>query len=113
MITLPTRTDLVRYAFEIDLEGTTFAFEFYWSDRAASWFFTLSDVDGNALVSGRRVSLGIPLLARFANPGLPLGDIWAFDTSGQDAEPGINDLGGRVQLVYVESTGTVGDVVST
>lgn len=103
-LVLPTRTDVPIYSFGVDLEGVTYQFTFRWNSRDASWYFDLADVEGNPLLSGRKVVLGAFLLARFRTAGLPPGEIQAVDTSGANVEAGIDELGARVQLLYFEST---------
>ena len=56
-------------------------------------------------VAGRRVLVGWPLLGSKTFLGRPAGHLIPVDTSGQDKDPGENDLGARVQLYYVDSTG--------
>lgn len=103
MLTIPLRTDLAHYEFQIELEGESFVFELRWNERDGAWALSISDADGNPLLSGRRVVLGTPLLfrKRAVSPTLPPGELIAEDTSGTGIEPGIGDLGGRVQLRYL------------
>jgi hypothetical protein len=62
----------------------------------------IRDVNGVRLLSGRRVVVSLPLLARLRDPRLPAGELTAVDTTGANADPGVNDLGGRVRLLYFE-----------
>lgn len=98
---LPLRTDLPHYSFSLELEGRAFGFEFRWNGRAGRWVFSVYDADGTLLLAGRHLVLGYPLLARFADPRLPAGELVAVDTTGTGVPPGLADLGGRVQLLYV------------
>lgn len=102
IIVLPTRTDYPFYSFEIELEQKTFEFEFHWNDRDQSWIFTIRDANGTDLLSGRKVVLGLPLLARYRDPRLPTGEITAIDTTDDDREPGLYELGDRVKLLHFE-----------
>lgn len=99
---LPTRTDAPFYDFEIDLDLRTFAFEFRWNERAGSWFMQIRDLAGNILLAGRRVVLDLPLLARFRDPRLPDGELLVIDTTGQQREPGLDELGpdARCKVLY-------------
>lgn len=100
-VIIPTQFEgEARYTFECDLDEVTYRWSFEWNDRDAGWYMSLADVDGNALVSGRRVVLGYPLLSLYPDPRLPKGILLALDTSGTDTEPGLLDLGDRVKLVY-------------
>lgn len=101
---LPARTDLTHYDFEVELEESIYTIELYWNTRAEAWFLSVYDVLGEPLVSGRKVALGAPILGRAERPSGPPGAIIAFDTSGENVEAGETDLGGRVQLVYFDST---------
>lgn len=103
VLVLPTRTDAPHYSFEVDLEKVGFTFEFHWNDRDQGWYFSIADtVSGDVLLAGRRVVVDFPLLARFRNPRLPAGDIYAVDTTGAQRGPGLADLGERVKLLYFD-----------
>ncbi len=99
---LPTVTDRARYSFEVELDRVFFKFDFEWVERVGSWFFSLSNAQGVALISGQRVIVGTPLLNRFRQAGLPAGLLIAVDTSNADIDPGFADLGDRVKLYYLE-----------
>lgn len=99
--TLPTKTDgTERYSFRTLLDGQAFAFEFSWNARGGFWSFVLSSADGAQLLR-RRVVVGVPFTARFSDIRLPPGEIIAVDTRGTDEDPGLLDLGDRVQLIYL------------
>lgn len=100
-VLLPLRTDSTPfYAFGVALEGVSYNFTFKWNTRGSLWTFDVADGAGVALVSGRRVVVGLPLLARFKDPRLPPGQLVAFDTTGAGVDPGLADLGTRVTIVY-------------
>jgi hypothetical protein len=91
-----------RYDLSAQLDGQSFRFEFSWNARGGFWSFLLSAADGTPLLR-RRVVVGTPLTARFADPRLPPGELVALDTSGRSEDPGLTELGGRVQLLYLEA----------
>jgi hypothetical protein len=100
---LPTLTDGTQaYSFHVDLEGITYGFDFSWNWMRSFWSVVIRDATGEALLS-QTLRTGNALLARFqAREGrLPPGEIIVFDTSGQDKDPGLQDLGTRVQLIYL------------
>lgn len=105
-LTIPTKTDGTQaYSVTVPLEGVAFGFFFSWNARGSYWAVSVSDAAGNPLV--RRIArAGSVFFARHRalNPNaFPAGDIFVKDTSGQDLDPGLTDLGGRVQLVYLTS----------
>jgi hypothetical protein len=100
-LVLPTRTDLARYTFDIDLDDVKFAFSFEWNDRDSGWYMSIATPEGVPLLSGRRVVLGYPLISIYRTDGMPAGNIVAIDTSSANEEPGFGDLGDRVKLLYM------------
>ncbi len=92
------------YAEQVNLDGATYTIGFYWNVRASAWFFDIDDPSGNPIVHGLRVTAGRILLRQSVNPAQPPGQFYIYDTSGGDVDPGINDLGTRVLVVYIPIT---------
>lgn len=77
-----------------------FGFEFAWNSQGKFWIMILSDAGGDILAV-RKLVIGMPLLFRYsADFRFPTGDIIVLDTSNQDLDPGLFDLGNRVQLLF-------------
>jgi hypothetical protein len=105
VVALPLLTDQTpHYAFECELEGKTYTFEFLWNDRDGAWYMMIGDSQENPLTGFLRVVLGKSFTAAYTNPALPPGAFFAKDTSGQHADASLGDLGARVQIWYVESS---------
>lgn len=100
-LVLPTRLDLARYSFDVDLDNVKFQLSFEWNDRDSGWYMSIASVDGVPLLSGRRVVIGYPLISIYRTNGLPAGTFVAIDTSSKNEEPGFGDLGERVKLLYI------------
>lgn len=100
-IQLPTLAGREWYEFRITLDGVKYTVELRWNARSNRWTFSLRTRDGEPLLVGRRVVVGMPLLMRGTDPRMPPGDIIAVDQAGLDADPGRDDLGSRVLLMYV------------
>lgn len=103
VLILPVQAGTPSQEFQVSLDGQLYTLGLTWNEREASFHLDVSDQDGNALVLGRKVVVGLPLLARFRDPQLPRGQLLAVDTSGAGIDPGLNDLGARVPLYYVEA----------
>jgi hypothetical protein len=98
---LPCNSNLPDFTFQCELDAVTYQFHFRWDERELAWFMGILDVSGNALINGVRVVVGFPLAVRTRyNTAMPPGALIAFDTSGQDLDPGLTDLGSRVQILY-------------
>lgn len=102
-VVLPTLADgRQRYRFRANLSGGLFSFEFQWNARDSSWSVAISDATGNLLLS-KKIALNTPLTYRYSNPALPKGEFLAIDTSGQNVEPGLTDLGSRVLFTFTDA----------
>lgn len=101
---LPCRTDLPHYSFACDLDGVGYGFEFRWNARSEAWFMTILTGDDQVILAGVKVVVDFPLAVRSASALMPPGTFIAVDTSGQHLDPGLTDLGERVQLSYLDAS---------
>lgn len=99
-VVIPIVADVPDFDLQVELDGTTYTLEFQWNERDEGWYLTTKTAEDDIIVAGRRVVLDMPLLSRFADDRLPDGVLVAIDTSGTGAEPGYEDLGRRVLLLY-------------
>lgn len=97
---LPLFSDSPHFSYQVDLDATTYGFEFKWNARDASWYFNLADADGLPLLSGLRVVVRHLYLSRYRYFGLPIGELEFVDSTDKDLEPGLEDLGQRVFFIY-------------
>lgn len=104
MFEIPLRNDLPNFEFTFDLENDTFRFSFLWNERMQKWFFSILTSDGTAIIYRQPCFVNYLVLDRFKDERLPAGKIIFFDTSGKDIDPGRDDLGERVKMIYAEST---------
>lgn len=101
MITIPVSTD-VHFSQVTALSGRDFIFTFAWNAREGAWYFDLADQDGVLIATSRKIVVDWPLITRCADARRPVGTLWALDTTGAGIDPGRDDFGTRVQLIYVE-----------
>jgi hypothetical protein len=101
---IPTRSDVFFYDLQVNLEDVTYTLQFRWNVRLGAWFMSIFDEQGTTpILVGLRLVADWPLGAY--NTGRnPPGVFVAHDTSSQGIDPGVDDLGSRVQLVYFSST---------
>lgn len=99
-VTVPTRTDLPYYDLQIALDSVTYTLNFRWNVRLGAWFMGVLDLEGiNWILAPARVVVDIPLF-QWITGRMPPGAFVAIDTTGSGIDPGLNELGSRVQLVY-------------
>jgi hypothetical protein len=103
-LTIPVRSDLDTYKFTIDLEKITYGFDFHWNDRMGKWVFDISDSTASAIVQSLPIYVNQLPLDRFRDERLPPGTLLFIDTAGTNLDPGRDDFGSRVLMIYIEST---------
>ncbi len=98
MIVLPFDSTAT-YTMTLTLGELDYQFAVYWKARDESWAFDISTIDGVNIFSGQRIATNTILSEAFQDrlPGMLI----AISTDDQDdSDPGRNDLGNRVSLLY-------------
>lgn len=110
LLEIPTRNDLPSYQQQIKLDGVAYVIALNFNPRmnagAGNWMLTLADQNANMLVGPVPVIVNQSLLGRFPELTSLPGTLFAFDTTGNNLDPGQFALGDTVRLFYLES-GTV------
>lgn len=99
-VRIPVRPGLTYFTTEITLDGANYALLLRWNLREEAWYMdVLDEPQTTVLVGGLKLvadyPLGIPRTGR-----MPPGLFVALDTTGEGIDPGIDDLGDRVKLLY-------------
>jgi hypothetical protein len=97
---VPTRTDIEDYEIEVELSGVSFLLRFTWNYREEFWYLTISDADANIIAAGIKIVISKPLLLEVPGTEKPDGNLIAIDTSDENVEAGLTDLGDRVLLMW-------------
>ena len=84
----------------MELGGVTYRLRFNWNRRAGGWFLTIKTQGGTVIVAGRRVATDAAVFRQFTDARLPTNSLIPVDLDGTRAEPGRNDLGDRIALMY-------------
>lgn len=104
----------VDFTARYQLDGAFYGIRLRWNRRAACWFMDLSDATGAPLASGVGLRLGAPLTMRLrTRPGMPQGVFGLVDTTGSGVDPGLDELGQRVRLVYLTAQELVEEGLAT
>lgn len=83
------------------LDGREYILVFRWSQREERWYLDVLDAQENLLAGAIKIVANWPLLEsrRFA-AGMPPGEIVALDRRSVAADPGLDELGALVPLLY-------------
>jgi len=101
---LPVRSDFSAYQFQIDLEGVIYTLDFGFNTRADRWYMSIFDSSGEILLVGDiPILVNIPLADQYIDKRLPLGRFIAIDETGNNGNPGIDNFGTDIKLLYEES----------
>lgn len=101
VLALP-ETRVAHWTQRVQLSGQNYLLELQWVEREARWYFRLATEQDETIFGLRKVVANWDLLRTLVSARRPPGELWALDTSGAETSPGFDDLGARVQLVYVQ-----------
>lgn len=104
ILEIPVLPGSVRWAQETTLDGVRYILHFAYNQREDAWYVSLHDVDDVPLSSGAKIVVNWFLFLRTISPTMPLGKFFVSDTTGGARDPGRNDLGARVKLLYIEAS---------
>jgi len=98
---IPLRSDLTYFSLLVPLDGVNYTLQFRWNLRENAWYMdVLNEAGDTVLIGGIAIVVSYPLASQFTGRSPP-GIFAATDTTGENVDPGINDLGDRVKLFYV------------
>lgn len=100
IVTIPVRSDLEAYSFSCALDGVNYVLSFAFNYRSSLWSVDIAAADGTPILSGIPVQTGVDLIGRFVPESRPPGRLLAIDTTGNGTDPGRDDLGNNVLLLY-------------
>jgi hypothetical protein len=92
------------YNFRIDLEGSTYNLGLKYNKREDRWYLDIKDEQDNPIVMGIKLVLNTSLTERFKDDRLFPGTLFLLSEADIDTDPGLEDLGTDIKLLYEEST---------
>jgi hypothetical protein len=100
---IPVVAGVAQQELQVPIEGRVYTLALRWAGRDARWYLDIFDEDRTPVYVGVAVVLNFPLAFRCASTLMWPGVLMATDTSGENAEPGLDDLGERVKLIYYDA----------
>lgn len=101
---IPVRSDLPAYEFSITLDEKIYNLNFSWNDRTSLWTMDILDENGVELLTGVQMLTNWDMIGRYRIKELPPRMFLCVDTAGEGKNPGIDDFGSRIILVYGDDT---------
>jgi len=102
IVQIPTSQSLPFYSQKTLLDGQTYTLQFKWNDREEAWYLDLLTDLEEPISMGIKIVTDWPLNRRITDPAAPPGVISAIDTTGAGTNPGFEDLGNKIILVYID-----------
>lgn len=99
---LPLTPSLPNYQAGLSVGTTQYLINVRWNGREEKFYMDVLDQDGNAIRSGMALVLGTFIGRQEASADFPPGAFVLVDTSNEGRDPGIDDLGARVQVYHFD-----------
>lgn len=88
------------------LDGIEYGLRFRWSQLEQRWYFDLLDSEGDLIAGCIKIIVNRDLLySRRGHAGVPQGELRAIDGSSAPVDPGLEELGDAIPLIYREAEG--------
>ena len=85
----------------ITIGGIPFSMRFMWNERFQYWSLSVSERNGDALLTNIKMVHNYPLTNRFGRLGLA-GDFYLIHATGADIRPDFDTFGTRFCLYYID-----------
>lgn len=109
---IPVTSDQPLYQQNTTLDGRDYILTFAYNARDFSWYLDIADQDAVPISSGIRIVVDWDLLKRCVDARRPPGILVANDLSGAGIDPGKDDFGTRVELIYFEAAEVAEELAS-
>ena len=98
---IPFQNDLPSFSEEVTIDGIPYILDFSWNSRGEFWSMSIYNRDQTPLILGVKLVLFFGLINKFVDIGLPPGDIYVVDPSGNTEKLNQNDFETRAYLIYL------------
>lgn len=98
---IPFTPSDTNYDLTIPLNDVNYTFHVRWNSTIPGWFIDIYNADQSVIAQGVRLVLGGRIGSHNTDPFFTLHYLQLIDTSGQNLDPGYDDLGARVQLLHI------------
>ena len=95
--------DTPQHSQRVQLEGSEYVFTFTYNFRGETWYVSIDTIDGERVVSDKRIGCRVDILKGVSSSKAPPGVLSCFNLDSSDERPKLNDLGVSHVLWYITS----------
>ena len=106
IVEIPLDNEDPAFEFFISLDNVPFRFDFKYNTRMRKWFFNIKTETEEDILLGVPVITNWPVIVRFKQDELPLGQIFFVSEETEQRDPLRFDLGTKVKMFYQEAETT-------
>jgi len=96
VVELFTKKQNKDYTTEVELDDVSYKYRLYWNSTFNRWYADFTDLDGNPLVTGVKLTIGEP----FEKSAILKGKLFVISSTEDTSPPKLAELGDRVRLYY-------------
>ena len=103
IVRIPLTNDDESYDFDIELSGSIYNLNIRYNLRMDRWIMDIRDVQGENILCGLVLNIGLNLLGEYSDSRLPSGGFYVVNHESQYDDPGETDIGVNSFLYYIEA----------
>lgn len=101
---VPINVNLPWQSYRVSLSGQIYTLELRYNGRMDRWICTIEDPQGNVILGGFALLIGLDLTGQYRYLSIPVGTFFCVDDTGGDNQPGQFDFGVQNSFVYADPT---------
>lgn len=99
---IPLQPDTTDQLVSVELDGNPYILRVLWNERFAYFSLSISAADETPILTNVKMVKNYPLIGRFKNTLLPVGDLYFVQEKGSADRPAYADLAVNFGLYYYE-----------
>lgn len=103
VLNLPVQLKTEDWDQTTELDDEVFGIQFRWQSRYEAFYTGWLDAEDARILSGSRISTGTIMSSSYFRDALPAGQIQVVGQEGNETDPGVDDLGDKVKLPYMNA----------
>lgn len=113
---IPLLADTTDQLFDVELSGNPYTLRVLWNERGGYFSLSVMEYQGNMILENIKMVKDYPLIGRFKDTRLPIGDLYFIDNKGKNERPIYESAGTDDYVLFYfesETTTTTAETVIT